>query len=115
MSVKVTSNSTQVKIDIKKRCSIAARLFIDDIDKNARPNTPKKFGVLRNSVQKQVLGTRGTIIWPQEYAAIQERGVIKGRKIRNYTTSGTGPHFARNAIKSTTRNAGSIFKRAGLS
>lgn len=115
MSVKTTDNTSRIKIDIQRKANLAVRFLLDGIDRSARPNTPKEFGPLSQSVQKQVLGTRGIITWPQKYAQPQEAGIIHGSRVRNYTTPGTGPHFAENAVtKEAIHNAAVYFKKAGL-
>lgn len=114
MSVRVTDNTPRIKIDTVRGANLALRFALDDIDRLAKPNTPKDKGNLRNDLLKQVSGLRGKIEWRKRYAAVQERGEIRGRKIRNYTTAGTGPHFAENAVKTVTRNFEKYLRKAKL-
>ena len=110
MSVKVTSNVNNIIMSNDKKISMAIRLMLDGVDKNANPNTPKKKGNLRNDILKQVLGKQGIIIWRKEYASYQE-----DKQFKNYTTPGTGPHFAENAItEEAIDNAENYFRIAGL-
>lgn len=115
MSVNTIDNTSRIQIDIQRKSNLALRFMLEGIDRTASPKTPKDTGILRNSPQKQVLGTTGTITWPQKYAQPQEAGVIHGSRVRNYTTPGTGPHFAENAVaKEAVDNAAMYFKKAGL-
>lgn len=112
MPVKITDNTIKVKIDHDRAVSLAIRYMLDAIDQTASPNTPKEIGVLRRSVQKKVTGPRGEIRWPQKYAQAQEAGTTRGFPIRNYTTAGTGPHFAENAVNKVIKNADIYFRKA---
>lgn len=108
MSVKVIDLTPQVIAKTRQNAAIFLRLSLDTMHDAARPKTPKDKGNLRDNVLKTVIGLRGRIEWRKVYAAVQEVGYIKGSKIRNYTTPGTGPHFAENAalevIKKTPEN-----------
>lgn len=114
MPVQVTDNSTRIIADLTRKSNVALRFAVDRIDKTANPKTPKKEGFLRRDVLKQVLGLSGTIIWPKKYAQAQEAGVIRGHRVRNYTTAGTGPHFAENAVAQVVKTIAVDFKKAGL-
>lgn len=101
MSVKITDNT----VEIVRAADVAQNVFIRNagtfmID-TARPITPYKKGYLSRSPVVQVLGKSGKVRWIKEYAAPQEVGRIKGSVIRNYTTPGTGAHFAERAAKKT--------------
>lgn len=114
MSVKITDNTASALIDIDRKVSLAIRYMLERVDATAEPKTPRKFGNLRRDVIKQVLGKTGTIAWPKKYAAAQEAGVIRGSKIRNYTTAGTGPHYAENAVKAVVASSEQDFRKAKL-
>lgn len=58
---------------------------------------------------KQVLGLHGKVIWGKNYAGFQER-----KQYQNYTTAGTGPHFAENAVRTVAARADEHFRRAKL-
>lgn len=110
MSVKVTSNISNINNLMETKISLAIRLMLDGVDKAAYKNTPKDKGNLRNDILKQVLGKQGIIIWRKEYAEYQEDNQYK-----NYTTPGTGPYFASNAVKSEAiDNAEKYFRIAGI-
>lgn len=71
-----------------------------DILINARNRAPFKKGALRRESVLSVVGThkRRVSFWV-EYARFQEMGGSGGRRVRNYTTSGTGAHFLEEAGK----------------
>ena len=114
MSVKVTNNTPALIAVRQNKVALAIRLMLEATHQTANPKTPKKYGRLRSDVRKQVQGTSGTIIWDKNYALFQEAGITHGTTMRNYTTAGTGPHFAANAVLKVVRNAHAIFKQVGL-
>lgn len=109
MGYKVTDNTGNVQNKIRISASIFLRNAAEEIDKIAHPNTPKRGGDLRDKILKEVLGLSGKIKWKMEYAAIQEV-----KQFRNYTTPGTGPRFARNAVEKAVANTQQIAKKSGL-
>jgi uncharacterized protein YmfQ (DUF2313 family) len=109
MSVKITDNSNNIKNQTTIRASIFLRSMTDEIVKISTPKTPKRRGNLRQDIIKQVLGLNAKIIWGKNYAARQE--LIQHK---TYTTPGTGPHFAENAVKGAANQIGVIAKRVGL-
>lgn len=116
MSVKVTDNSVNFEQSVTQKGSIFLREFAEEVVNIASPKTPKLDNYLRKDVLKQVLGLKGKIIWQKAYAAVQERGGRKDgtRRIRNYTTPGTGPHYAQNAVNEALSRVSTIARRAGL-
>jgi hypothetical protein len=109
MSVKVISNTVRITTDTALGANLALRFMVDDIDRTARPKTPKKDGFLRDGVFKTVQGLKGKIVWNKEYAAAQE-----STQFVNYTTPGTGPHYAENAVKEILKNPDKYFRKAKL-
>lgn len=107
MSVKYTDNTAKINTDTVKGVNLAIRFMLDAIDKNAFYNTPKRLGNLRRDITKTVLGHQGTIVWGKKYAIYQET-----KQYANYTTPGTGPHYAENAVKKVADDAESYFKKA---
>ena len=105
-SVDIKDNSVRVLASANQRSSLSLRLILDAIEREARPNTPKELGDLRNNVTKQVLGNKASIKWGQRYAVYQEE-----KQHKNYTTPGTGPHFARNAVKKVLAELDSIISK----
>lgn len=76
------------------------RVILDDIHNEANSKTPLKGGDLREQVSKEVDGETATIIWEVPYASYQERGMRADgtHVVKQYTTAGTGPNFARDAV-----------------
>lgn len=109
MAVKITDHTGEVKNSLDQKANIFLRLFAEAVVLEAEPNTPQKLGNLRRDVVKSVLGLQGKIAWGKNYAKFQET-----KQYRRYTTPGTGPHFAENAIKAMIRKSGDIGKKAGL-
>lgn len=109
MSVRVTDNTARIITDTSLGANLALRFMLDDIDRIANPKTPKKEGDLRSGITKTVLGLKGKIAWNKSYAAIQENN-----QFVNYTTPGTGPHFAENAVKKVLSDSESYFRKARL-
>lgn len=111
MGVKVTDNHPLIKIKHDRGVNLSLRMAMDDIDREAFSKTPKDKGELRKNLKKQVSGKRGTIEWTSNYAAYQERGYSSG-PIRNYTTSGTGAHFAENAVRKVSSKYPDVYFKA---
>lgn len=109
MSVSVTDRTPAVRADFQRKANLALRLMLDAIDRTSLARTPKRHGDLRNNKLKQVLGLHAVIQWRQRYAAIQE-----DIQHRNYTTPGTGSHYAQNAVREVVRDAQTYFRKAGL-
>lgn len=114
MSVKVTDNTPIIQANMRVRSSLFLRFLMDDVESYSTPITPKKEGRLRESILKRVLGLHGTMRWQKVYAAPQERGTIKGRPIRNYTTPGTGPDYALRGVQKAVIGAEKSMRKAGL-
>lgn len=111
MSVRVhiTDNTGKVRQDLESKASIFLRLMAEGIVRTSQRRTPKKTGRLRADVLKQVLGLRGKIVWGKNYASRME-----DIQFKNYTTPGTGPHYAESAVKAGVRATQSIAREAGL-
>jgi len=109
MAFKITDNTKNIKSVFSQRASIFLRLTAESIVATSEKKTPKKEGNLRRDVLKQVLGLKGRVIWAKNYAEKMEIN-----KFRKYTTPGTGPHFAENAVKEIVEKTGSIARSSGL-
>jgi hypothetical protein len=94
MSVKYTSFIKPIDASLKQKFSMFLRLMEDEVIDISTPKTPKRTGRLRSDILKQVLGLKGKIKWGKDYAARLET-----MQFKNYTTPGTGPHFAERAVK----------------
>lgn len=109
MAVKIIDNTKEINQFFKQKGSIFLRSMADEMQKEAKPNTPKDKGNLRRDILKQVLGLKGKVVWRQNYGVYQET-----KQYKNYTTPGTGPRFAENAAKSLPKKTNTIAKRVGL-
>lgn len=109
MSINYTDNTEQVKKDLTQKSNIFLRMASDEVVKISTPNTPMKTGRLRMDIVKQVLGLKGKIVWGKNYGIFQEV-----KQFKHYTTSGTGPHFAENAVGVIIKSAKNIMRNAGL-
>lgn len=108
MSVTVESNMQQASASIKQRASVGLRRAVEDVFTISRPKTPQKTGDLRNRTRKQVLGLSGLAAWDVNYAVYPERGYGSGLMV-NWTTAGTGPHFAESAVKTVASQPSKYF------
>lgn len=109
MSYRKTTNTALILSETNSNTSLALRFMIEDIHRIANPKTPKDKGNLRADVIKSVNGLRGRIEWSKEYAVYQEY-----KQFTNYTTSGTGPHYAENSVVDVVQRSRSYFRKAGI-
>lgn len=109
MSYRLTDKSTVFENMANQKASIFLRTIAETIVRASTPKTPMKTGRLRMDVVKQVLGLRGKIIWGKNYAIYQEE-----KQFKNYTTPGTGPHFAENAVKEVISDTATVARQSGL-
>jgi len=109
MSVKITDNTVSIKQSFRSRSSIFLRIAAEEIVRESTKKTPKRLGNLRRDIIKEILGVSGKIVWGKNYAKYQET-----KQFKKYTTPGTGPHFAENAVKNITMSIGNIARKAGL-
>jgi hypothetical protein len=109
MPVKITHTSKNFLAGQRQKVPLALRFILEDIERLADPKTPRETGNLRNNKIKQVLGTTAKIAWRMNYAIYQEQ-----KQFSNYTTGGTGPHFAENAVTAGVARSEEAFRRAGV-
>lgn len=109
MSVKFSDNTAKIIFEHDNSTSLAIRYMLDAIETTAFPKTPKRDGNLRKDILKQVLGKKGIITWKKNYAVYQEK-----KQFVNYSTPGTGPHFAEGAVRKVTDNSAQYFRKARL-
>lgn len=109
MSVKITDHTGNILNDLSVKASIFLRMFAEEVVKTAERVTPKNTGDLRNNVLKEVHGLSGKIKWIKDYAIYQET-----KQFKNYTTPGTGPHFAEDTVRDMVSRTNEITKKAGL-
>lgn len=109
MSVKIKDNTNQIILSTQRQASLAIRYMLEDVHMIANPKTPKDKGYLRGNVFKSVLGLSGYIKWGQKYASRLET-----KQFKNYTTPGTGPHYAENAVQSVHKSPQNAMRKARL-
>lgn len=109
MSAKIKDNTNMIILDTQRKGALALRYMLEDIHSIANPKTPKDKGLLRANVIKQVLGLKGSIKWGQKYA-----NRLETKKFINYTTSGTGPHYAETSVKTVAGSPEAAFRKARL-
>lgn len=109
MAYKLTNNVAVIKASNDANIPLALRFMLDNAHSVAYPNTPKDTGDLRSNVTKNVIGRQGIISWRMNYAIYQEEN-----QYTNYTTAGTGPNFAKNAVAETLDNADEFFRKARI-
>lgn len=114
MSVKYTSRTPQVQQKLSQSVAVFLRTLGDSALRMSEPITPKKRGNLRRDTLVEVKGNSGRVVWGKVYAAAQEKGVIKGRPIRKYTTPGTGKSYAETGIRRALAQSSSLLRKAGL-
>jgi phage gpG-like protein len=114
-------NSANNKVLIKQAETAIPAAWVKLFKKNVVDLTPKKTGALRRSIITQSMGTRAQIGWRSAYAGAQEQGYHTSRsgkkavyQLPNYTTPGTGPHFARDAFRATSRQMPAVLRELGL-
>lgn len=107
--VRYTDNTPRVRSEVAVKSNIALRLMVGAVIDFSTPKTPKREGDLRLNVRKTVLGSKAQIEWRQPYSRKQEETQFK-----NYTTPGTGPHFAENAVRKVASQAEKYFRQAGM-
>lgn len=109
MSYRMTDKSALFESTTLQKASIFLRSIAEQIVAASTPKTPMKTGRLRMDVVKQVLGLRGKIIWGKNYAIYQEE-----KQFKNYTTAGTGPHYAKDAVSEIIAKTSVVARQSGL-
>lgn len=109
MSVKITDNSERIKSENDNKTSLGIRFIVQAVHRTANPRTPKKEGNLRADVIEAVVGKHGKITWTKDYAVWQEN-----KQFKNYTTPGTGPHFAEQSVAKVVEDSPKYFRQAGI-
>lgn len=109
------NNKIDYNVTLLRRAETALpEEFIRLYKRNVVDITPKKTGALRRSIITQALGNRAQIAWRMSYAKAQDDGGHNGYIYRNYTTPGTGPHFATTAFRMTTAQMPAVYRELGL-
>lgn len=107
MAYRIINRVPIIKTANQAAIPIAIRFMLENTHDLALPKTPRDTGDLSKNVSKVILGRRGIITWAMNYAIYQEK-----KQYSNYTTPGTGPHYAENAVQNTIDNADNFFRKA---
>ena len=107
MSYVLVSNVGKIIANTKTSIPLAIRFALEDFKVRSTPRTPKRWGDLRGNTRIQVLGEKGLITWGMNYAFYQEN-----YQYVNYTTAGTGPHFASNSAREVAENSIDYLRKA---
>lgn len=80
----------------------------------ARVKAPKRFGHLRaGSEHHAITPLKQRVSFWMEYARFQEFGGDSKRRVRNYSTSGTGAHYLRDSGNEQAKKLPMIFAKHG--
>ncbi len=98
MSVKITNRFPSWSTQTKARLEIGMSEAVRDIIIQAKRKSPFEKGQLRaNTDIMQLRPLHRRVGFHMEYARFQEFGGDLRRRVRNYTTAGTGPHYLRDS------------------
>lgn len=99
MDARIIDKMPQFKLSARKAMAAALNDAAKDILINSRKKAPLDKGGLRSPYEpiNHVTPLKVRIQYDAPYARFQEFGGDSTRRVRNYTTAGTGPHFLRNA------------------
>ena len=113
-NVTITNKLPQFSKSVDSVLGDALREASRDILIKAKTKAPFQKGGLRSDTE--VTGNNRTqrISFNKEYARFQEFGGDDARRVRKYTTSGTGKHYLKNAGDDVKRRLPGIFKKHGL-
>lgn len=116
--MRVVSNKNEAMAIMTNRAVYAQYLLAHAIKRDSLKTTPLKTHQLRASIKLsssvEDYKVKQTIKWDQPYAAYQERGMRYDgtHVIKNYTTAGTGPWYARDAVKRGMKNLNQYWAEA---
>ena len=102
-----SSNVRYVVSKTELGMEMAIRLALEDIRRTAEPMTPMKTGELRSSAI--IRQNEGVVNWTADHAEILEQ-----KQFQNYTTPGTGPHFAEKAVRQVNERFDQHLRAAGV-
>lgn len=116
MSAKVffkDASSNNAKLLIRGESAIP-REWLKRYKKNVVSLTPMKSGALRRSIITLASGNQANVSWRSRYAVVQNSPESYGLTYRNYTTPGTGSHFANKAYARTNAEMPAVLRELGL-
>lgn len=98
MSVKVVNKLPAYKVRLYQVLDDAVRETSLDILIKSKNKAPFRKGHLRADTEnKQIVPMKWRVSYFKEYARFQEFGGDSTRRVRNYTTSGTGKAFLKSS------------------
>lgn len=107
MAYRYVSNVRYVQAKTELGMEMAIRLALEDIRRTAAPMTPYKTGELRSSAV--IRQTEGVVNWIADHAEI-----LENKEFQNYTTPGTGAHFAERAVRQVEQRFDQHLRAAGV-
>lgn len=110
MSAFYTDHSAAVEEALRKRFQNGAINMGGDVLSLSTEVTPRKDGDLRIRRRVVPLPNGARVEWLASYAAVQDKGVRRGRPFQHYTTPGTGPNFVKFGIDEVVKKLASYFK-----
>lgn len=114
MSVRVVDRMPQFKRNAKSVMNDALREASRDILVLSRNKAPYQKGGLRTDADaKMVKQLHWKVSYYKEYARFQEFGGDSKRRVRNYTTPGTGKKYLSNSGKRVGEKITTLFKKHG--
>ena len=111
--VYIQLNHDRVTNDLNSRIELGNRLLIEDIYDKSIPLTPLgNTANLRMFVRRYTEDKDGIIEWTVPYASYQNRGMRYdgSHVVKNYTTPGTGAHFADMAVEQCLERVDDYYK-----
>lgn len=114
-TVKVVNNMPRFYRSSTEMMGGALSRMGKDIINISKIRVPFKEGDLMKSAEDvKVSALHRKVLYNEEHAGYQERGKRKdgSRKVRNYSTPGTGKDFLKGAGKQVSKNALNYFKQA---
>lgn len=112
MAVKVINRLPRFKQTLYVVLDDALKEGARDIRLHAKEKAPYKMGHLRaNSDFTQIGRLKWRVSFWEVYARFQEFGGNNKRRVRKYTTSGTGKHYLKNAGDQMVLKLKSILKK----
>lgn len=113
--VKVTNNLPRFKDSAYKVFDDALREGARDILIISKNKAPHLTGGLRSDNDaNKIRNLKWRVSYYKEYARFQEFGGDSSRRVRNYSTPGTGKHYLRNAGKQVSEKILNTFKKHGI-
>lgn len=110
--IRVENKLPQYKNSLYKALDDGFKMLATDILVKSRNVAPFKKGQLRSDSDTIRKGlAHWQIRYHKEYAGVQERGSRGGIRFRNYTTSGTGPHYLEKTGNEEYNNAISTLRK----